>query len=58
MAMGTCRFADLQTRSTEVLDWTSLTVGEFPPLVPPVEAAFQAHMTRWCRDGKPRTARR
>jgi DDE superfamily endonuclease len=37
---------------------TSLTVGEFQPLVPPFEAAFQAHMTRWRLDGKPRTARR
>jgi hypothetical protein len=58
MAMGTLRFADLQTRPTEVLDLTSLTVGEFQQLVPPFEAAFQAHMTRWRLDGKPRTARR
>lgn len=56
--MGTLRFADLQTRPTEVLDLTSLTVGEFQQLVPPFEAAFQAHMTRWRLDGKPRTARR
>src|SRR5262249_49981814 len=27
-------------------------------LVPPFEAAFQAHMAAWCLDGKPRTARR
>jgi hypothetical protein len=56
--MGTLRFADLQTRSTEVLDLTSLTVDEFRPLVPPFEAAFQAHMADWRLDGKPRTARR
>jgi hypothetical protein len=57
-AMGTLRFADLQTRPTEVLDLTSLTVDEFQCLVPPFEAAFQAHMAYWRLDGKPRTARR
>ena len=56
--MGTLRFADLQARPTEVLDLTSLTVDEFRQVVPPFEAAFQAHMTRWRLDGKPRTARR
>jgi hypothetical protein len=55
--MGTLRFADLQTRPTEVLDLTSLTVDEFQQLVPPFEAAFQAHMAHWRLDGKPRTAR-
>ena len=56
--MGTLRFADLQTRLTEVLDLTSLTVEEFRALVPPFEAAFQAHMAAWRLDGRPRTARR
>ena len=56
--MGTLRFADLQTRSTELLDLTSLTVEEFQQLVPPFEAAFQAHMAQWRFDGQPRTARR
>jgi hypothetical protein len=56
--MGTLRFADLQTRLTEVLDLTSLTVDEFRQLVPPFEAAFQSHMADWRLDGKPRTARR
>ena len=56
--MGTLRFADLQTRPTEVLDLTSLTVNELRQLVPPFEAAFQAHMAHWRLDGKPRTARR
>ena len=37
---------------------TSLTLDEFQQLVPPFEAAFQAHMAVWCLDGKPRTARR
>jgi hypothetical protein len=56
--MGALRFADLQPRPTEVLDLTSLTVNEFAQLVPPFEAAFQAHMALWRLDGKPRTARR
>jgi hypothetical protein len=56
--MGTLRFADLQTRPTEILDLTSLTVDEFQQLVPPFEAAFQSHMAHWRLDGKPRTARR
>jgi hypothetical protein len=56
--MGTLRFADLPTRPTEVLDWTSLTVDALRQLVPPVEAAFQAQMAHWCLDGQPRTARR
>jgi Helix-turn-helix of DDE superfamily endonuclease len=56
--MGTLRFADLHSRPTEVLDFTSLTVEEFLELVPPFEAAFQAHMAAWRLDGRPRTARR
>src|ERR671923_2700606 len=56
--MGALRFADLRMRPTEVLDLTSLTVNEFGQLVPPFEAAFQAHMAHWRLDGKPRTARR
>ena len=56
--MGTLRFVALQSRPTEVLDLTSLTVDEFRQLVLPFEAAFQAHMAHWRLDGKPRTARR
>jgi len=56
--MGSLRFGDLQPRPTEVLDLTSLTLDEFRRLVPPFEAAFQAHMAQWRFDGKPRTARR
>jgi hypothetical protein len=52
------RFADLQSRPTEFLDFTSLTLDEFQQLVSPFEAAFQAHMAAWRLDGKPRTARR
>ncbi len=55
--MGSLRFIDIQTRPTEVLDLTSLTLDEFQPLVPPFEAEFQAHMARWRLDGRPRTAR-
>jgi hypothetical protein len=40
------------------LDFTSVTLDEFQQLVPPFEAAFQAHMAAWRLDGKPRTARR
>jgi hypothetical protein len=56
--MGTLRFVDLQTRPTEVLDLTSLTLEEFRQLVPPFEMSFQAHMAAWRLDGQPRTARR
>jgi hypothetical protein len=52
------RFADLQSRPTEFLDFTSLTLGEFQQLVPPFDTAFQARMAVWRMDGKPRTARR
>jgi len=48
----------VQSRPTEFLDFTSLTLDEFHQLVPPFEAAFQAHMAAWRLDGKPRTARR
>ena len=55
--MASLRFADVQSRPTEFLDFTSLTLDEFQQLVPPFEAAFQAHMAAWRLDGKPRTAR-
>jgi hypothetical protein len=47
----------VQDRPTEFLDFTSLTLDEFQQLIPPFEAAFQAHMAVWRLDGKPRTAR-
>jgi hypothetical protein len=56
--MASVRFADMQSRPAEFLDFTSLTLDEFQQLVPPFEAAFQTHMAAWCLDGKPRTARR
>jgi Helix-turn-helix of DDE superfamily endonuclease len=52
------QFTDLQSRPMEFLDFTSLTLDEFQQLVPPFEAAFQAHMATWRLDGKPRIARR
>src|SRR5438067_7729634 len=55
--MASIRFTDVQARPTEFLDLTSLTLDEFQQLVPPFEAAFQAHMAAWRLDGKPRTAR-
>src|SRR5215210_3751854 len=55
--MASLRFADVQSRPTEFLDFTSLTLDEFQQLVPPFETAFQAHMAAWRLDGKPRTAR-
>jgi hypothetical protein len=56
--MGSLQFTDVQSRPTEFLDFTSVTLDEFQALVPPFEAAFQAHMAAWRLDGKPRTARR
>src|SRR6266852_5335259 len=56
--MAHVRFADLQSRPTECLDFTSLTLDEFQQLVPPFEAAYQAHLASWRLDGKPRIARR
>src|SRR5881409_721984 len=55
--MASLRFADVQSRPTEFLDFTSLTLDEFQQLVPPFEVAFHAHMAAWRLDGKPRTAR-
>jgi DDE superfamily endonuclease len=55
--MASVRFADMQFRPVEFLDFTSLTLDEFQQLVPPFEAAFHAHMAAWRLDGKPRTAR-
>jgi len=55
--MASVRFTDVQARRTEFLDVTSVTLDEFPQLVPPFEAAFQAHMAAWRRDGTSRTAR-
>src|SRR4029450_5169101 len=55
--MASVRFADMQFRPVEFLDFTSLTLDEFQQLVLPFDAAFHAHMAAWRLDGKPRTAR-
>src|SRR3989454_3205476 len=56
--MAGVRFTELQSRPMAFLDCTSVTLDEFPQLVPPFEAAFHARMAAWRLDGKPRTARR
>ena len=56
--MAGLRFTELQSRTMEFLDFTSVTLDEFQQLVPPFEAAFHARMAVWRMDGKPRTARR
>jgi len=48
--MAGLRFSDAQSRPTEFLDLTSLTLEEFQILIPPVEAAFHAHMAAWRLD--------
>ena len=55
--MAGVRFAELQSRPLEFLDFTSLTLEEFQQLVSPFETAFQTRMAAWRMDGKPRTAR-
>ena len=42
--MAGLRFTELQSRSLEFLDFTSVTLDEFQQLVPPFEAVFQARM--------------
>ena len=56
--MASLRFTDVQTRPTEFLDLTSLTLDEFQQLIAPFEDAFHAHLAAWRLDGQPRTARR
>ena len=56
--MAGVQFPALQSRPLEFLDCTSVTLDEFPQLVPPFEAAFHARMAVWRMDGKLRTARR
>jgi hypothetical protein len=56
--MAGVRFTELQSRPTEFLDFTSVTLDEFQQLVPPFETAFQCRMAVWRMDGQPRTARR
>jgi len=55
--MAGLRFSIIQSKPTQILDLTSLTLDEFQILVAPFEVAFQAYMREWRLDGKPRTAR-
>ena len=55
--MARLRLADVQSRPTEWLDFTSLPLDAFHQLVPSLAAAFQAPMATWRLDGTPRTAR-
>ena len=48
--MASLRFTDVQSRPTECLDLTSLTLDEFQLLVPPFENAFHARMAAWRMD--------
>ena len=56
--MAYVRCIAVQARPTELLDVPSVTLDEFPRLVPPFAAALHAQMASWCLGGKPRTARR
>src|SRR5262245_40358583 len=55
--MAGVRFTDLQSRPIECLDFTSVTLDEFQPLVPPFETAFHTRMEAWRMHVKPLTAR-
>jgi hypothetical protein len=55
--MAGLRFSTIESKPTEILDLTSLTLDEFQILVAPFETAFQQYMSEWRLDGKPRTAR-
>jgi hypothetical protein len=54
--MAGLRFTDVQSRPTEFLDCTSLTLAAFQDLIPPFKAEFHAPIAAWRLDGKPRTA--
>ena len=43
--MAGVRFADLQSRPTEFLDFTSLTLDEFQQLVPPFQRVPELSLT-------------
>jgi hypothetical protein len=42
--MASGRFTDVPARPTAFLDFRSVTLDEFPQLVPPFEAVFHTHM--------------
>lgn len=55
--MSGLRFEAIEHTANDLLDLTSLTLGEFRQLVAPFEEAFQEHMSLWRLDGKRRTKR-
>jgi len=55
--MAGIRFADMQSRPTECLDFTSLTLDEFQQLVPALRGGASCANGDVGLDGKPRTAR-
>jgi len=52
------RYREIPTRTTDLLDLTSLTVDEFTALVPPFEAACLDAMADWTLHGRRRQSRR
>jgi hypothetical protein len=46
--MAGLRFSIIQTKPTQIMDLTSLTLDDFYILVPPFETAFQAYMRELC----------
>lgn len=55
--MDGLRFSTIESKPSDMLDLTSLTLDEFQLLVSLFEVAFQEYMREWRLDGKPRTAR-
>jgi Helix-turn-helix of DDE superfamily endonuclease len=55
--MSKLRYSEIKSKTKEFLALTSLTPDEFELVVPPFEQAFQAHMSQWRLDGKPRSQR-
>lgn len=55
--MAGLKFINIANNPTEILELTSLTLYEFETLIPYFETAFQAHMSLWRIDGKPRVSR-
>jgi hypothetical protein len=54
---GVSRLCYGELSPNQVLDMTSLVPEELEQLVPPFEAEFQEHMSKWRIDRKPRTKR-
>lgn len=55
--MNRLGYAEIKHKVSAFQALTSLTPDEFEGLVPEFEKAFQAHMSKWRLDGKPRPKR-